>query len=156
MPELNPYAYTNPYQTAPYGYSPLLPTNNYQQYLQQPAQQQPQTPTAIKCRPVTGPEEARAFSIDYDGSINVFMDISNGKIYTKQLGADGLSIFNTYALQKEVIPPAPVDVAALQAKVESLEQKLERMMLNVQFPASDATPTEQRKSSSIITGVGRE
>ena len=37
-----------------------------------------------------------AFQIDLDGSLWVFPNIANGKIYTKQINNDGTASFGTY------------------------------------------------------------
>ena len=60
----------------------------------------PMTPqgTYLKGRPVASMEEARAALIDLDGSIYVFTDIGNKKIYTKQINLDGTATLNTYTL----------------------------------------------------------
>lgn len=72
----------------------------YPQYAQQPMYQ-PQKPMFIKCRAVTNFDEAKASIIDLDGSINVFTDIGNKKIYTKQINLDGTATLNTYILQEQ-------------------------------------------------------
>jgi hypothetical protein len=43
----------------------------------------------IKGRPVASIEEVRALPIDFDGSIFYFPDMSNNRIYTKQIGLNG-------------------------------------------------------------------
>lgn len=43
----------------------------------------------IKGRPVSSIEEARAISIDFDGSVFYFPDLANRRIYTKQINMDG-------------------------------------------------------------------
>lgn len=53
----------------------------------------------LKCRPVSSKEEARACQIDLDGSLWVFTDINNGRIYTKQATKDGSSSFGVYVYQ---------------------------------------------------------
>lgn len=50
----------------------------------------------IKGRPVSSLEEARATSIDFDGSIFYFPDLANHRIYTKQINLDGTSTLNIY------------------------------------------------------------
>lgn len=55
----------------------------------------------LKCRPVSSREEAIAFQIDLDGSLWVFTDIGNGRIYTKQIRNDGTAAFNTYVYTEE-------------------------------------------------------
>lgn len=42
-----------------------------------------------------------AFQIDLDGSLWVFTDVGNQKIYTKQINTDGTASFNTYILAAE-------------------------------------------------------
>jgi len=46
-------------------------------------------PNILKGKPVSSIEEARATSIDFDGSIFFFPDLANKKIYTKQINIDG-------------------------------------------------------------------
>lgn len=58
----------------------------------------------LKCRPVSSREEAMAFQIDLDGSLWVFPNVANGKIYTKQVNNDGTATFNTYTFTKEESP----------------------------------------------------
>ena len=55
----------------------------------------------LKGRPVLSIEEAKASQIDLDGSLHVFTDIGNKKIYTKQLNLDGTATLNTYVLVEE-------------------------------------------------------
>lgn len=73
----------------------------YQQYYQYPRMDpslamMPQT--QIKGRPVLSIEEARAAQIDLDGSLHIFTDIGNKKIYTKQLNTDGTASLRVYSL----------------------------------------------------------
>lgn len=60
---------------------------------------QPQYPQGLKGRPVSSIEEARAQSIDFDGSVFLFPDMANKKIYTKQINMDGTATLNVYELQ---------------------------------------------------------
>lgn len=63
----------------------------------------------VKCRAVTSIDEAKASMIDLDGSIHVFTDLGNKKIYTKQINLDGTATLNTYVLQENSEPiPTPV------------------------------------------------
>lgn len=55
----------------------------------------------LKGRPVLSVEEARASQIDLDGSLHVFTDIGNKKIYTKQLNLDGTATLKTYVLVED-------------------------------------------------------
>lgn len=84
----------------------------------------------IKGRPVASIEEVRALPIDFDGSIFYFPDISNNKIYTKQIGLNGQSILQIYSLTE--LPVAEVKYVTkeefnlalneLTAKLEQIKQ----------------------------------
>lgn len=52
----------------------------------------------IKGRPVSSFDEAKASMIDLDGSMFVFTDVANKKIYTKQILLDGSAELKTYQL----------------------------------------------------------
>ena len=64
-------------------------------------QQVPQQMQMIKGRPVSSLEEARASMIDLDGSMYVFTDVANKKIYTKQILLDGTAELKTYVLEEQ-------------------------------------------------------
>lgn len=76
----------------------------YQQPMQRPnCYQQPQVQMGLgvnRIRPVSSFEEVKAASIDFDGSVFYFPDLANKKIYTKQIGMDGLAILNMYELKE--------------------------------------------------------
>lgn len=55
----------------------------------------------FKCKPVSSKAEAAACPIDLNGSLWVFVDIGNSKIYTKQIQESGKSEFKVYALTVE-------------------------------------------------------
>lgn len=61
-----------------------IPNYTQPNYLR-PAQPQ----NGLKGRLVSSLEEARATSIDFDGSIFYFPDLANKRIYTKQINMDG-------------------------------------------------------------------
>ena len=65
----------------------------FQQYYPQNYQQQTQL---LKGNPVTSIDEARASRIDLDGSLFIFPDVTNKKIYTKQINLDGTASLITY------------------------------------------------------------
>lgn len=62
----------------------------------------------LKGRSVVSVDEARAAQVDFDGSIFVFPDITNGCIYTKQATPTGI-IFNKYVLEEQNAKPASSD-----------------------------------------------
>ena len=84
----------------------MYPTTNY--YPQQPQPQvrapMPMPQYSLKGRPVSSLDEARATSIDFDGSIFYFPDLANKKIYTKQINMDGTATLNMYELKEIPIP----------------------------------------------------
>ena len=75
-----------------------LPYNNGSSYMAQGSNSPNQF---LKCRPVSSKDEARAYQIDLDGSLWVFTDVGNGKIYTKQVNNDGTATFKTYAFTQD-------------------------------------------------------
>ena len=99
----------NPYYQYPYS----------QQYQQRPVQMDtPQynmtqmvmpSVNYIKGRPVASFDEARAAQIDFDGSLHVFTDIGNKKIYTKQINLDGTAALHTYSLVEDETPQKEVE-----------------------------------------------
>jgi hypothetical protein len=87
-------------------------------------EQQPQG-FFLKGRPVSSIEEAKASPIDFDGSIFYFPDVANGKIYTKQIGADGTSTIIMYE-QKELPEETPISAVEFVTK-EELQESLEEV-----------------------------
>ena len=117
--------YNNLTQQTPYMYGYAMP--QYQRMIQpQQAEQSAPAVTSqqqytaplvmpqvnyIKGRPVVSIDEARASQIDLDGSLYVFPDLGNKKIYTKQINMDGTAAFNVFELAAPVDnAPAPVYV----------------------------------------------
>lgn len=102
----NGYSAYNPgsYQGQGYQYSraqgqqeqayPAFTGGMYQQASAQPQQ-------GIKGRPVSSYDEAKASMIDLDGSLFVFPDVANKRIYTKQIMLDGSADFRVYVLQEQ-------------------------------------------------------
>jgi hypothetical protein len=56
--------------------------------------------SGLKGHPVSSFEEARAQTIDFDGSIFYFPDLANKRIYTKQVNIDGTATLNMYELKE--------------------------------------------------------
>jgi len=54
----------------------------------------------LKGRLVSSLEEARATSIDFDGSVFYFPDLANKRIYTKQINMDGTATLCVYELRE--------------------------------------------------------
>lgn len=89
----------------------------------------------LKGRLVSSIEEARAQTIDFDGSVFYFPDLANKKIYTKQINLDGTSTLNMYEL-KEI--PQPVMVTSGQEFVtrEEFEAAIEGLKAATQVTPS--------------------
>ncbi len=84
--------------------------NNYYQPTQPPAA--PYTPPirpslGLKGRPVSSIDEARASSIDFDGTVFYFPDVANRCIYTKQINLDGTATLLMYELKEIPVPSQP-------------------------------------------------
>lgn len=103
-------------QYGQYGQQYMNPYNQQSQRLAQLEQQyqQYQQPTynnygnmmnnqiqMLKGRPVSSRDEAMASMIDMDGSLFVFTDIANKRIYTKQIMLDGSADFKEYILMEQ-------------------------------------------------------
>ena len=93
-----------------YNYYPQQTLMNQQVPQQQPLQYQypnylrqgpPQV--VLKGRLVSSLEEARATSIDFDGSVFYFPDLANKRIYTKQINIDGTASLYVYELRETPI-----------------------------------------------------
>ena len=80
----------------------------------------------LKGKPVSSIEEVRAAQVDFDGSLYIYPDIANQKVYTKQINPDGTASLNTYALQREVIPKQPTYVTKeeFDSVIEQLKNAL--------------------------------
>ena len=86
----------------------------------------------IKGRPVSSIEEARAISIDFDGSVFYFPDLANRCIYTKQINMDGTASLNIYELKNEPVVSSSqyvtreeFETTLAQLKQAMLEKELE-------------------------------
>ena len=122
----------NPYYQYPYN----------QQYQQRPVQMDtPQynmtqmvmpSVNYIKGRPVASFDEARAAQIDFDGSLHVFTDIGNKKIYTKQINLDGTAALHTYSLVEDETPQKEVEYVTKSEFNQALVQ-LEAMIQQKEF-----------------------
>ena len=90
-----------------YGYySPIQQPMNQQvipNYTQPNYLRTAQSQNGLKGRLVSSLEEARATSIDFDGSIFYFPDLANKRIYTKQINIDVTATLNVYELKETPI-----------------------------------------------------
>lgn len=87
----------------------MYPQNNY--YYPQPTQTNAYGNTfqalaqGLKGRPVSSFEEARAMTIDFDGTTFFFPDLANKRIYTKQINLDGTASLCVYELRQLPLEP---------------------------------------------------
>lgn len=124
----------NSYQTQSY----YQPTTSYfqQQSLSnmRPMQQMNyQSSPLLKGRLVSSFEEAKAASIDFDGSIFYFPDLANRRIYTKQINMDGTATLNMYEL-KEIPVANPVSAMETESFItrEEFEQAINQLRMDLQ------------------------
>ena len=135
---------------------------NYNYYPQQPInqqipQQQPQyqipsylrqapPQVSLKGRLVSSLEEARATSIDFDGSVFYFPDLANKRIYTKQINIDGTASLYVYELRETPIEnEASGFVPSVEKFVtrEEFERVLAELRQKPTEPAASAKPKEK-------------
>ena len=135
--------------------------NYYPQQIpnQQVPQQQPQyqipgylrqapPQVTLKGRLVSSLEEARATSIDFDGSVFYFPDLANKRIYTKQINMDGTASLYVYELREL---PIENEASSFVPSVEKFvtREEFERVLQQLQAlqkptePAASAKPKEK-------------
>jgi hypothetical protein len=90
-------------------------------------------PAYLKGRPVSSLEEARAAQIDLDGSLFVFPDIGNKKIYTKKINLDGTATLNSYSLDIVAPKEEAEDVSKYATKEEfqNLKSTLDEILSKI-------------------------
>ena len=133
--------------------------NYYPQQIpnQQVPQQQPQyqipgylrqapPQVTLKGRLVSSLEEARATSIDFDGTVFYFPDLANKRIYTKQINMDGTASLYVYELRETPIEnEASGSVPSVEKFVtrEEFERVLAELRQKPTEPAASAKPKEK-------------
>lgn len=128
----------------------MYPTNNYGYFAQQQASMVQPSATIqsnnnlLKGRPVSSFEEARAMTIDFDGSTFFFPDLANKRIYTKQINLDGTASLNMYEL-KEIPIEDP-----FAAKGYITREEFERVIMELKNSfITTKQPTEVKKETNI-------
>ena len=100
----------------------------------------------LKGRLVSSLEEARATSIDFDGSVFYFPDLANKRIYTKQINIDGTASLYVYELRETPIEnEASGFVPSVEKFVtrEEFERVLAELRQKPTEPAASAKPKEK-------------
>ena len=126
---------------------------------QQPMYQSPylrQAPpqTGLKGRLVASLEEARATSIDFDGSVFYFPDLANKRIYTKQINMDGTATLCIYELREMPIQrEESVFVPSVEKFVtrEEFERVLEQLRQMLQKPTEPAAPAPTNEKVELLS-----
>lgn len=113
-------------------------------YFQAPTQPPRQPSYSLKGRPVSSLEEARALSIDFDGSVFYFPDLANKKIYTKQINMDGTATLNMYELKP--MPVVPTADYITRAEFESALLKIQELVAQSSPSAPTTTPTKEAQT----------
>lgn len=102
-----------------------------------------QTPS-LKGRPVSSIEEARASSIDFDGSVFYFPDLANKRIYTKQINMDGTATLLMYELKEvPVEQPSFVTREEFENTIKQIKGLLAQPTIQAEEP--QATPPREFK-----------
>lgn len=110
--------------------------NMYNQNMMQ--NQQQQNIQMLKGRPVSSYDEAKAAMIDLDGSMFVFTDIANKRIYTKQIMLDGSAELKVYTLQEQNIKEQKQNADyVLQSDFEQAIEILKNQILELKGEKED-------------------
>ena len=139
-----------------YNYYPQQPINQ-QIPQQQPQYQVPsylrQAPpqVSLKGRLVSSLEEARATSIDFDGSVFYFPDLANKRIYTKQINIDGTASLYVYELREL---PIENEASGFVPSVEKFvtREEFERVLAELrQKPTEPAAPAKPKEKVEVMS-----
>lgn len=122
------------------------PQNQQPNYSYLRPQQQPQPQVALKGRMVSSIEEAKAMSIDFDGSVFYFPDLANKCIYTKQINMDGTATLNMYELKPiQNIPAVSTDNYVTRQEFEQVINQIKTILA----PPQQTETTSQAKSEIL-------
>ena len=121
-------------------------------YQQVPIYRQGPPQTGLKGRLVSSLEEARATSIDFDGSVFYFPDLANKRIYTKQINIDGTATLCMYEL-REI--PQEKEISGLVPSVEKFvtREEFERVLAQLlpQKPTEPAAPATAKEKVEVLS-----
>ena len=125
------------------------PQYQYQNYLRQAPPQ-----VTLKGRLVSSLEEARATSIDFDGSVFYFPDLANKRIYTKQINMDGTASLYVYELRELPIENETSSFVPSVEKFvtrEEFERVLAQFQQLLQKPTEPAAPAPQKEKVELLS-----
>ena len=112
------------------GVSHLSNFNHPQQHNFQQQQVQPQPKNMVKCKMVTSLEEVKAMPIDFDGSLNVYVDVTNNKIYTKVFTVNATVDIKTYEVVSMVDNNSDTKYATID-DIEAIKKELEELKVSL-------------------------
>lgn len=104
--------------------------------------QQGMISSGLKGRPVSSIDEARAAQIDFDGSLFIFPDIANKRIYTKQIGVDGSVILNMY--ESKPIPTMQIGNFITREEFEEAVNSIKQSINEKSMPVAEAAPPQEQ------------
>lgn len=144
--QVPPYLANNVYYQSPYQQR-LTTIEQTQSNIPMAASGAPQPTNFLRGRPVTSMEEAKVAQIEFDGALNIFTDIANKRIYTKQINLDGTSSFNVYC-KTEIEPEKPLKVSDYVTREEynELLNKFESLVATISVPSGP--PQAQKKTTT--------
>ena len=138
--------------------------NYYPQQIpnQQVPQQQPQyqvpnylrqapPQVTLKGRLVSSLEEARATSIDFDGSVFYIPELANNRIYTKQINMDGTASLYVFELRET---PIENEASGFVPSVEKFvtREEFERVLAELrQKPTEPAAPAKPKEKVEVMS-----
>ena len=96
---------------------------------------------------VSSLEEARATSIDFDGSVFYFPDLANKRIYTKQINADGTATLCMYELRELPIEKEKAEAASVEQFVT--RDELERVLAQFRQSLDERTAPAPQKTEVL-------
>lgn len=98
----------------------------------------------LKGRPVSSFDEAKASMIDLDGSLFIFTDIGNKRIYTKQIMMDGTAELKTYVLEEQ--PNMMKEVKQNKNDIYVLKSDFDRVMEQINHRIKSIVDGEKNES----------
>lgn len=126
----------NNYMNYPYSANPYVRQSDYGQ----PQMQSVMPQAGLKGRPVSSIEEVKAAQIDFDGSLFIFPDIANKKIYTKQINLNGVAELNVYEWVTQPQTSTAVGDFVTKQEFEDTMSKVKDALMQIQ-------PQEQKKEA---------
>lgn len=132
-------------QQNPYGYYNTQPQNYYQRTS---GIQSPQM--LLKGRPVSSIEEVKAQPIDFDGSIFLFPDIANKRIYTKQVGLDGSAILQLYELKEMPFQEPISNDFVTRSEFNEVISQLKQALAPIVEAVAAAPAEKEKKQADLV------